>query len=118
MQERYNFLGVELSQLKKDILAKLFNDFDSGHTLMLSEEKQEHQIALSSLPSNKTPPIHTIIANPFSSKKDEAALTSEQLAHVCFLGPKVVIMDFELAHFRALEVIFNVFLNICFFNLR
>ncbi|KAJ9080073.1 hypothetical protein DSO57_1039659 [Entomophthora muscae] len=74
---------------------------------------------LCSLPTNQLPPpTHATRANPSSAEKDESTLAAEQLAHVRSLGPKVIIMDFEQAQFRAFEATFNGEVQSCFFHFR
>ncbi|KAJ9050742.1 hypothetical protein DSO57_1011641 [Entomophthora muscae] len=52
------------------------------------------------------------------SEKDESTLAAEQLAHAHSLGPKVIIMDFKHAQFRAFEATFNGEVQGFFFYFR
>ncbi|KAJ9088646.1 hypothetical protein DSO57_1020979 [Entomophthora muscae] len=73
----------------------------------------------SSLPINQLlHPTHTTRANPSSAEKDESTLATEKLAHAHSLGPKVIIIDFEQAQFRAFKATFNGEVQGCFFHFR
>ena len=77
------------------------------------------QNSLKDLPveDNKAPLLPTR-GNPEDKDKDEATLAAEKEARLRDLGPKTIIIDFELAQYNSFTKTFNGEVQGCFFHSR